>query len=99
MDKLKVQERFESGEIDEQEWPGWFRRLVLWIEKDIFFKVSKRTNWLQDRIGNDSDFEIIKDGSDKGDDGNWRLRISGDDLVIEKRVSSSWVETSKIHGS
>ncbi len=93
MDKLKVQERFESAEIN-QKWPGWFRRLILWIEKDLYFKISKRINWLLDRIGNNSDFEIIKDGNVKGEDGNWRLKIDASgNLIIQENISGTWTDS------
>ena len=99
MDKLKVEERFETGEIESKDWPNWFRRVILWIEKDIFKKISVRINFLLSRV-NDQKLEIVADGNtDENQDGNWRWRVDGDDLVAEKRINGTWVETTKIHGS
>ena len=64
-------------------------KLVAWIRDKIYFKVSQRINWLLDRIGNNSDFEIIEEGNSKGEDGNWCLKIVGTDLVIERKTDSS----------
>ncbi len=52
-----------------------------------------------DRLGNGSSYEFIDDGNEAGDDGNWRIIISGDDLATQKRIGGAWSEAKKIHGS
>ncbi len=65
-------------------------RLVQWIENKIYKIVSRRINWLLDRVKDDS-FEITASDAAIEADGNWRLFISGTDLLIQRRESGAWV--------
>ncbi len=38
----------------------------------------------------DGSVEIIADGNDEGDNGNWRLIIVGANLEFQKRIGGSW---------
>lgn len=73
-------------------------RLVLWIESKIYRIVSKRINWLLDRVLGEG-LEIIPDGNEPGDDGNWRMIVVSGDLKFQKRVSSEWSDAHTILGS
>ncbi len=45
--------------------------------------------------------ETVAPGNkDKNEDGNWRQRVDNNgDYVFEKRISGTWTEANKIHGS
>lgn len=73
-------------------------RLVLWIENKIYRIVSRRINWLLDRVLSEG-LEIIPDGNAPGDDGNWRMIVVSGDLKFQKRVSSVWSDAHTILGS
>lgn len=38
-------------------------------------------------------FEIIKTGNSAGDNDNWRLTISGDNLIAQYREGGSWINS------
>lgn len=38
----------------------------------------------------DGRYEFIKTGQSLGDDGNWSLRVEGNNLVIKVKVSGVW---------
>ncbi len=98
MENLKDTEKFivyKKGE----DLPRYISKLVSWIERFIFNRISKRINFLLTRV-NDQQIEIVAGGNtDKNEDGNWRIRESNGDLVFEKRISGTWTEANKIHGS
>lgn len=91
MDNLKDTEKFivyKKGE----DLPRYVSKLVSWIERFIFNRISKRVNWLLDRVFQDY-YEIISpDNTGRNQDGNWRIRNDGTDLKAEKRESGSWVD-------
>ena len=64
-------------------------RLVMWIENKIYKIISRRINWLLDRITSD-EIELIPEGSEPGDDGNWRIIVVGNDLQFQRRVAGVW---------
>ena len=104
MEFLKNTEKFivfkESLEKEDREknLTLYVSKLVSWIERMIFNRISKRVNFLLTRI-NDSRMEIVASGnSDKDEDDNWRITESSGDLIIEKRVSGTWTEVKKFHG-
>lgn len=76
---------------------SYISKLVSWIERMVFNRMSKRTNFLLTRI-NDQRLEIVADGnSDKNKDDNWRFFIdSSGDLVIQIRISSTWTSYIKV---
>lgn len=90
IEKMPVFERFpaEKGQS----------RLVLWIERNIYRIISRRINWLLDRILSEG-FEFIVEGNEPGADGNWRIIPINGDLKFQKRVNSAWVDANIISGS
>ncbi len=76
----------------------YISKLVSWIERFIFNRISKRVNWLLDRIKNDA-HEIVKDGNKIGEEGNWRDIISGDNLLKQRHDGSDWVTIETSYGS
>ena len=98
MEYLKDTENFGTDYKKDENLPRFFEKLISFIERRIFNKISKRVNFLLKRV-NDQKVEIIADGNDDKDEENdWRLRESSGDLVIEKRVSGVWTEVEKYHG-
>ena len=98
MEHLKDTEKFIVYKKEES-LTLYISKLVSWIERRIFNRISKRVNFLLKRV-NDQKIEIIADGnSDKNENGNWRLQESSGNLIVEKRVSGTWTEVKKFHGS
>lgn len=97
MEHLKDTEKFIVYK-EEEDLPTYVSKLVSWIERFIFNRISKRVNWVLDRQKDDS-FEITKDGNTIGEEGNWRRRIDGDDFVTERHDGSDWITFDRIHGS
>lgn len=99
MEHLKDKEKFIVYK-DGEDLPRYIRKIVFWLEVHVFNRISKRVNFLLTRI-NDSRTEIVApDNSDKDEDGNWRTRVTDNgDFVFEKRISGTWTELNKIHGS
>lgn len=99
MEYLKDLENFGTNFKEGENLETFFSKFVSFLERKVFNRISKRVNFLLTRINN-SKVEVVADSNnDKNQDGNWRLRESSGDLVIEKRVSGSWVEAQKIAGS
>ena len=92
MEHLKDTEKFIVYK-EEEDLPTYISKLVSWIERTIFNRISKRVNFLLNRI-NDQKLEIV---ADSNTDKNWRIKESNGDLVIEKRVSGTWTEVRKFH--
>lgn len=93
IEKMPVFKKFPAKE--EQ------NRLVQWIENKIYKPVSRRINWLLDRVTSGA-IEIIADGNGPGEDDNWRLKIADaadvaagqaiqiNELLVQRRISSVW---------
>jgi len=84
-----VQPPDASGKNDLQEYSTNFSR---WMSS-LYRTISTRINWLLNRVVNEG-FEYIVDGSGPGDNGNWFVSISGDDLIVQKRIAGEWVTHS-----
>ncbi len=98
MEYLKDTENFGVGYKQGEDLETFFSKLISFLERRVFNRVSKRVNFLLKRV-NDQKLEIIAtDNDDKDQNDNWRIRETGGDLVIEKRVSSVWTEVRKFHG-
>ena len=98
MENLKDTENFGMAFKEGEDDVKFFENLISWVERRIFNRISKRVNYLLNRV-NDQKLEIVADGnSDKNEDDNWRIRETSGDLVVEKRVSGTWVEVQKYHG-
>lgn len=103
MEYLKDTENFgETFKKGEDENLGtniekFFSKLIPFLERMIFNRMSKRVNFLLTRI-NDSRIELVlSTNDDKNQDGNWRITIdSSGDLLIENRISGTWTEEGKI---
>ncbi len=73
-------------------------KLVKWIKDKIYAIVSYRINWMLNRVLSEG-FEFIVEGNEPGDNGNWIITISTDDLVVQKRVSGSLTTVWTFAGS
>ena len=90
MDKLKAAEFFPAAREGE-ELPEYSARLLRWIEKELYYRISKRINFLLDR-SNDNFFEFVKDGNLPGENGNWRIIAdSAGDLKLQHLESGIWI--------
>ena len=100
LEYLNDTERFGESYKEGQKLERFFSKLLSFIERQIFNRISKRVNFLLTRI-NDSKMETVAPGNkDKNEDGNWRQRVDNNgDYVFEKRISGTWTEANKIHGS
>ncbi len=100
MEYLKDTENFGKTFREGENLEGFFSKVLSFVERRIFNRISNRVNFLLTRV-NDSRTEIVAPGnSDKNQDGNWRTRVNDNgDLVTEKRISGTWTEANKIHGS
>ena len=58
----------------------YISKLVSWIERFVFNRISKRVNWLLDRV-KDGGIEIPPEGEVPGTDGSWRHRIVDGDWI------------------
>ena len=90
MDKLKTTEQFPAA-MEDEKLPEYSARLLRWIEKELFFRISSRINFILDRV-NDDFIEFVQDGNEIGDDGNWRIIINGNDLEMQRRESGTFVK-------
>ncbi|HEB28386.1 MAG TPA: hypothetical protein ENI05_11535 [Porticoccus sp.] len=89
IDKMKVFEKFPASKDQ--------TRLVQWIENKIYRIVSRRINWLLNRVISEG-IELIVDGNEPGDDGNWRIIVISGDLRFQKRISGVWTQVFEIEG-
>lgn len=100
MEFLKVQEKFKGKFKKGDDMPEFLNKLVSFIERTFWYRISQRVNYLLKRTQDASNEIIAPDNIDKGEAGNWRTRVnSNGDYVFEKRVGDTWVEASKIAGS
>lgn len=98
MEHLKDTEKFGVGYKEGENLESFFAKLVSFLERRIFNRISKRVNWVLDRQKDDT-FEITKSDNAIETDGNWRFNISGDDLIVQKNVSGTWTTVWKYKGS
>lgn len=99
MEYLKNVENFGVGYKDGENLETFFSKLVSFLERRVFNRVSKRVNFLLTRI-NDQKIEIVADGNnDKEQTGNWREIISGDDLLKQRYDGTTWITVHKWYGS
>ncbi len=100
MEYLKDTENFGETYKKDDDLERFFWKLLSWIERRIFGRISKRVNFVLKRV-QDSRIELIApDNNDKNQDGNWAIEVdSNGDLIFEKRVSGTWTEANKFHGS
>lgn len=97
LEYLNDTENFGEGYKEGQKLERFFSKLLSFIERQIFNRISKRINFLLTRV-NDSKVEIVAPGNkDKNEDGNWQLIVDDNgDLLAQKRISGTW-ETSEIY--
>lgn len=85
-----IVEKQDFSNIDEKVSTDLIGRLVDWIQRQNYYPVAKRLNYLLLRV-NDDKVEITPEGNEVNEDGNWRFFIdSNGDLIIQKRVSGTW---------
>jgi len=90
---LKDQEKFGTGYEKGDDLEVFSEDLLSFIERRIFNRISKRVNYLLNRI-NDNKVEIIPDANNKDEDGNWRLKTdSSGNLIIQENISGTWTDS------
>lgn len=96
MEHLKDTEKFIVYKKDEN-LVEYIWKLVSWIERFVFNRISKRVNFLLDR-SNDSHIELIKPGNTgSNQSGNVRLTFnSNNDIIMQYYSGTSWVDTGFI---
>ena len=97
MEHLKDKEKFVVLK-EEDNLRVYVSKLVSWMERFIFNRISKRVNWVLDRMKDDT-LEITKSGNATNADGNWRFNINGDDLEVQRNVSETWTTVWIFKGS
>lgn len=94
MDKLKSAEFFPDPQEGES-FEVYMPRLLRWLEKELWYKISKRINFLLDTV-NDGNISLASDGivhfGDEDTNGTWRLIRSGNNWNMERRESGTWVK-------
>lgn len=56
-----------------------------------------RERWTPDKLN--TELEIVASGNSENEADNWRIIISGDDLIIQRNVSGTWTNALPIKGS
>ncbi len=69
-------------------------RLIKWIKDEIYRPIARKVNFLLSLV-NTGFIEIPADGSEPGADGNWRWRVDGTNLVLQRKISGTWTDTAK----
>ena len=97
MEFLKGSENFGTGYKKGEDLESFFAKMISFLERRIFNRISKRVNYLLKRV-NDGKVEIIPDGTnDKDTDGNWRLTTdTNGNLIIQENISGTWTDTGWI---
>lgn len=88
----------EQGRVKSESLVRYLEKLLFWLEVHIYNRISKRVNWILDRMKDDT-LEITKEGNPINTDGNWRFKIDGDDLILQKRIGGTWTTAERTHGS
>ncbi len=68
-------------------------KLIKWIKNKIYQPVSRKINFLLSLV-NSGFVEIPADDVAPGADGNWRWRVDGSDLVLQRKISGTWTDTA-----
>lgn len=97
----RLSEEFTFG----KRWGGdkeGLRRYLGRLQQDIEKRdqeIARRLNWLLERIET-VHVEMVAEGNTGIEqDGNWKLLLRNGDFFIQKRVSGTWTDADKIHGS
>ncbi len=93
MENLKDTEKFIVYK-KEEDLPNYISKLVSWIERMVFNRISKRVNFLLGRVG-DNHFEmILPTNTGKEQDGNVRLTFdSNNDVKMQYYGNDQWNDT------
>ena len=94
MEKLITTRTFPDPK-DGEDLKEYMPRLLRWVEKELWFNLVTRINFLLD-VSNDGVIEIIKEGNSAGDNGNWKIDISTGDFVVAERKAGVWVDSWKL---
>lgn len=99
MENLKDLENFGAEFKEGDDIEEFLGKLIPYIERRVFNRISKRVNFLLTRV-NDQKIELVADGNnDKDKNDNWRIIESSGDLIFQKRISDAWVNADTISGS
>ncbi len=95
MDKLPNTSKYRSNPVTKPELkePLLWNRFLAWLENKIYFAIAYRINWLLDRVLSEG-FELIVEGNEPGDDGNWRIFIESGNFKIQNKISGTWTTGS-----
>ena len=85
-DKLPVFENFPDEDKK-------LSKLIKWIKYEIYQPIARKINFLLSLI-NSGSIEIPADDVAPGADGNWRWRVDGINLVLQRKVSGTWTDTA-----
>ena len=98
MEFLKDIENFGAKYRKGDNLAEFLAKLVSFLERKVFNRISKRVNFLLKRV-NDNKLEIVADGnSDKNEDDNWRFIESSGNLLVQKRISGTWTTLETYYG-
>lgn len=94
MEFLKETEKFGTKFKKGDDLQGFLGKLLSFIERKFFFRISQRVNYLLKRV-NDNKLEIIPDAnSDKDTDGNWKFTTdTSGNLIIQENISGTWTDS------
>jgi len=94
MDNLKDAELFKTHHPNREEIGEYVKKLLRWIEKDIYIEIAKRVNWLLAHIGS-NDLEVPAPGNLVSEDGNWRFKVVGNNFEVQHREGGEWIRKAK----
>lgn len=97
MEHLKDKEKFIIYK-KEEDLSLYVSKLVSWIERKIFNRISKRVNWILDRQKDDT-FEITKSDNAIDSNGNFKIERNGDNWEVKIKSSGTWTTVHIFYGS
>jgi len=98
LEHLKDTENFGTNFKEGENLEKFFEKLLSWIERRIFNRISKRINWILDRQKDDS-LEITKEGNAIDENGNLKIERNGDDWEVKIKSSGTWTTVWTFKGS
>lgn len=107
MEFLPETRRFKEKTHNEDD-IAYERRKLRW-ELENYRLIASRVNWLLDRVNVTSEssedgtrymkVEFIEPGNTRNDNGNWRLLLMPDNVVVQQRVSGTWTTRTTWYGA
>jgi hypothetical protein len=98
VDNLNEKETFGSSFKEGDDAGKYSEELLLFIERKVYGRISRRVNFLLKMVNNQK-LELIDDGNtDKDQNGNWKIAIISGDLKVQKRIDDVWVTSRTYSG-